>query len=106
MALVVTARPPVDAQSSPYASRTARLNRLGRALPWLATGGAAWYGLGLVTESLARLNPPSDVGLGLAASEVPRLASASDVLALAAPAVTAGAVAATLGMCIVAWLSR
>jgi protoheme IX farnesyltransferase len=105
MALVVTARPSVDAQPS-YARPTPRLSRLQAALPWLALCSAAWYGLGLVVDDAARLNPPKELGLGLATGSLPSVASAADVLALAAQVLNAGATALTLGVCMAAWFAR
>ena len=51
MALVVTARSTIEAQPDLGASTLPTRTRLTRAqlgLRWLALGGAAWYGLGLV----------------------------------------------------------
>jgi protoheme IX farnesyltransferase len=91
MALVVTVRSPVEAHPglgpSSFAPET-RLSRLQLGLRWLALGGAAWYGLGLVTDNLARDTSP-----------VP-------VLELAAQVVGAVGMGLAMAVCIGAWLAR
>src|ERR1700687_1123592 len=88
MALVVTARSPVEAQpglgAPTCAPQTQPLSRLQVGLRWLALGGAAWYGLGLVSNNLARTTS----------------------LEFAAQLVTASGMGLTLAVCVVAWLAR
>ena len=88
MALVVTARSPVEAQPglgpSTFAPQTRPRSRLQVGLHWLTLGGAAWYGLGLVADNLARTSS----------------------LEFAAQFVTASGMGLTLAVCVVAWLAR
>jgi protoheme IX farnesyltransferase len=91
MALVVTARSPVEAQPDLGSATAVGQTRSGRArlvLRWLALGGAAWYGLGLVTENLARDSSPTPV------------------LDLARQAMGAGGIALALAVAVAAWLAR
>jgi protoheme IX farnesyltransferase len=91
MALVVTARSSVEAQSGLVPTALGPEPRLGRlqvGLSWLALGAAAWYGLGLVTDNLVRFAPPTSS------------------LELGVQAVSAVGIALTLAVCIVGWLAR
>jgi heme o synthase len=87
MALVVTARAPVEAQAG-LAPATARFDdRLRSALRWLTVIAATVYGASLVGESVSRLLPPGD---GLA------------------PGINVGSLAAAtlvVGVCAGAWIS-
>jgi protoheme IX farnesyltransferase len=87
MAVVVTARPPIEAQPglSPSGVESARLSV---ALRWLAVGVAIGYGLSLVAESGTRFAVPG--GLQEAVAQAFGLT----------------ALAAIVGLAILAWLTR
>ena len=88
MALVVTARSPVEAQSSLLRRGFSRA-RLGRgAMRWLTSGAAIVYGLALVAESVARV------------------AQSAESAGFAALAVGAIAIALIVSACVATWLTR
>ena len=88
MALVVTARSPVEAQSSLLRRGFSRA-RLGRgAMRWLTSGSAIAYGLALVAESVARV------------------AQSAESAGFAALAVGAIAIALIVSACVATWLTR
>ena len=135
MALVVSARSTLEAQSGPSPTSFAphsRLSRLQACLPFLAVGAAVWYGVALVADNFVRIALP--IGLGLAADQLPLVGptgvlafpSGLDqltpsslppdlgvlrgqlllVLALGAQLVSLGGMALPLGVCVLAWLAR
>ncbi|MGI9148709.1 MAG: heme o synthase [Chloroflexota bacterium] len=91
MALVVTARSPVEAPPGLGSSRPAPetwSSRFQAGLRWLALVSAVWYGLGLVTDDVARDT------------------SAMPVLELGAQVVSLGGIGLTLAVCLGAWVAR
>jgi len=91
MALVVTARSPLEAQPelgrSPLVPQP-RLRRLQAGLGWLALGASGWYAIGLVMDNLVRATSPAPV------------------VDLAARVVSVGGIALALGVGIGGWLCR
>src|SRR5690349_6011968 len=88
MALVVTARSPVEAQTSRVRRVFARARPTRGALRWLSSGAAGVYAAALVAESATRVAP------------------SADWLDFAATALGAIAIVLTLSACIATWLTR